>query len=217
METQSETTLVKGESPTTSIDSSKHSFFEDCQAIFSGALFVGIALIMYAQAGLLTGSTAGLAFVLHYATGWSFAAIYFVINLPFYWFAWKHISHEFAIKTFISVSLLSLVTYVVPLYIDIEYLHPAFAAIAGGLIIGTGILFLARHKSSLGGATIISLYLQDKFNISAGKVQIGIDILVLLLAIWVVPLDKVMWSILAAIIMGGFLAINHRQGRYTGR
>ncbi|MBQ0130874.1 MAG: YitT family protein, partial [Comamonas sp.] len=49
----------------------RHGPYEDAQALFSGSLFVGIAMMMYAQAGLLTGSTAGLAFVLHYATGWS--------------------------------------------------------------------------------------------------------------------------------------------------
>ena len=216
MDTQSDLRLMKANLSHNHLDPSKHSLFEDLQAIFSGTLFVGIALILYAQAGLLTGSTAGLAFVLHYATGWSFSLIFFVINLPFYGFAWRYISREFALKTFISVALLSLITYLVPLYLNIDYLHPAFAAIAGGLIIGTGILFLARHKSSVGGATIIALYAQDKWGISAGKVQIAIDLLVLLLAIWVVPMEKLLWSILAAIIMGGFLAINHRQGRYTG-
>lgn len=216
METQSEYALAQKKSLSAERLTTKHTWFEDVQAIFSGSLFVGIALIMYAQAGLLTGSTAGLAFVLHYATGWSFSLIYFVINLPFYWFAWTYVGKEFALKTFASVALLSLITYLVPLYLDIQYLHPAFAAIAGGLIIGTGILFLARHKSSLGGANIMSLYAQEKWGMSAGKIQIAIDIVVLALAIWVVPFERVLWSILAAVIMGGFIALNHRPGRYNG-
>ena len=195
----------------------KHGAYEDVQALFSGSLFVGITMMMYAQAGLLTGSTAGLAFVLHYATGWSFGAIYFAINIPFYWFAWKHIGKEFTIKTFISVALLSLVTTLGPQFIHIDYLHPAFAAIAGGLLMGTGVLFLARHKSSLGGATIVSLYLQDKYGLRAGKVQMVIDCIVVALALWVVPLDRVLWSILAAIVMGVFLAVSHRPGRYNGQ
>lgn len=195
----------------------RHGPFEDVQALFSGSLFVGIAMMMYAQAGLLTGSTAGLAFVLHYATGWSFGAIYFVINIPFYWFAWKHIGREFTLKTFVSVALLSLVTTFGPQLIHIDYLHPAFAAIAGGLLMGTGVLFLARHKSSLGGATIVSLYIQDRYGIRAGKVQMAIDCVVVALALWVVPVDRVLWSILAAVVMGIFLAVSHRPGRYAGK
>lgn len=195
----------------------KHGPYEDAQALFSGSLFVGITMMMYAQAGLLTGSTAGLAFVLHYATGWSFGAIYFAINIPFYWFAWKYVGKEFTIKTFVSVALLSLITELGPGLIHIDYLHPAFAAIAGGLLMGTGVLFLARHKSSLGGATIVSLYVQDKWGIPAGKVQMAVDCAVVALALWVVPLERVLWSILAAVVMGIFLAVSHRPGRYHGK
>lgn len=195
----------------------KHGTYEDVQALFSGSLFVGITMMMYAQAGLLTGSTAGLAFVLHYATGWSFGAIYFLINIPFYWFAWKHIGKEFTIKTFLSVAMLSLVTTFGPQWVHFDYLHPAFAAIAGGLLMGTGVLFLARHKSSLGGATIVSLYAQDRWGIPAGKVQMAIDCVVVALALWIVPLERVLWSILAAIVMGIFLAVSHRPGRYQGK
>lgn len=195
----------------------KHSYMDDSIALFSGTLFVGITLILYEQAGLLTGSTAGIAFVIHYATGWSFSLVYFLINLPFYWFAWRYLGRAFTIKTFICVGLLALMTFVVPHYLQINYLHPMFAAIAGGLMLGTGILFLARHQSSLGGATIISLYLQEKFGMSAGKVQMLIDCVVVAFAFSVMPYQQVLWSILAAVIMGIFLALNHRPGRYQGK
>ncbi len=195
----------------------KHSYMDDSIALFSGTLFVGIALILYEQAGLLTGSTAGIAFVIHYATGWSFSLVYFLINLPFYWFAWRYLGRAFALKTFICVGMLALMTFVVPRYLHIDYLHPMFASIAGGLMLGTGILFLARHQSSLGGATIISLYLQEKFAMSAGKVQMWIDCIVVAFAFGVMPYQQVLWSILAAIIMGVFLAFNHRPGRYQGK
>ncbi len=195
----------------------QHSYMDDSIALFSGTLFVGITLILYEQAGLLTGSTAGIAFVIHYATGWSFSLVYFLINLPFYWFAWRYLGRAFALKTFICVGMLALMTFVVPRYLHIDYLHPMFASIAGGLMLGTGILFLARHQSSLGGATIISLYLQEKFAMSAGKVQMWIDCIVVAFAFGVMPYQQVLWSILAAIIMGVFLALNHRPGRYQGK
>ena len=104
----------------------RHGRYEDAQALFSGSLFVGIAMMMYAQAGLLTGSTAGLAFVLHYATGLSFGGIYFLINIPFYWFAWKYVGREFTVKTFLSVALLSVITEFGPhsLVRDQRFGHP---------------------------------------------------------------------------------------------
>ena len=194
----------------------RHGPFEDAQALFAGSLFVGLAMLMYAQAGLLTGSTAGLAFVLHYATGWSFGAVYFLINLPFYWFAWRHLGRAFTLKTFVCVAMLSLVMVLAPKVFNIDYLHPAFAAVAGGLLMGTGVLFLARHQSSLGGATIVSLYAQQRHGIRAGKVQLAIDCCVVLLALCVVPWQRVAWSVLATVVMCVFLWVSHRPGRYQG-
>lgn len=194
----------------------RHGRFEDAQALFTGSLFVSITLGLFAQAGLLTGSTAGLAFLLHYATGWPFGAVFFAINLPFYWFAWTRMGPEFTIKTFISVAMLALLVDIGPRFIHIDYINPLYAAIAGGLLMGTGCLFLARHRSSLGGATIVSLYLQNRYGIRAGKVQMVIDCTVVLLALWIVPFERVAYSVLAAVVMSVFLWISHRPGRYAG-
>lgn len=113
--------------------------------------------------------------------------------------------------------MLSAVTTFGPQFLHIDYLHPLFAAIAGGLLMGTGVLFMARHQSSLGGATIVSLYAQDRWKIPAGKVQMAIDVAVVLLALSVVSWQRVAWSILAAVVMSVFIWVSHRPGRYAGR
>lgn len=200
-----------------SAPSLRHGLYEDAQALFAGTLFVGMALMLFNQAGLLIGGTAGVAFLLHYVSDVSFGKWFFLVNLPFYWFAWARMGREFTVKTFLCVALLSAITELVPHVIHVDYLHPLFAAVLGGLLLGTGCLFLARHRSSLGGATIVSLYVQDRYGIRAGKVQMVIDCSVLLLALFAVPLERVAYSVLAAVVMSVFLWISHRPGRYTGR
>jgi uncharacterized membrane-anchored protein YitT (DUF2179 family) len=192
-----------------------HTPFEDAQAIFTGVLFVSLALILFAQVGLLTGGTAGAAFVLHYATGIGLGKLFFAINIPFYWFAWVRMGREFTVKTFISIALLSLLTELSPRLFAIERLHPGYAAVLGGLLLGSGCLFLARHRASLGGATIVSLYLQQARGWRAGKVQMAIDCAIVLLALTVVSPDRVAYSVLAAVVMNLFIAVNHRPGRYA--
>ena len=192
-----------------------HTAFEDAQALFTGVLFVSLALILFAQVGLLTGGTAGAAFVLHYATGIGLGQLFFAINLPFYWFAWRRMGREFTLKTFISVTLLSVFTEFSPRLFAIDRIHPAYAAVLGGLLLGSGCLFLARHRASLGGATIVSLYLQQARGWRAGKVQMGIDCFIVLMALWVVEPTRVAYSVLAAVVMNLFIAINHRPGRYA--
>ncbi len=193
----------------------RHSRFDDAQAIFAGTLFVALAMMLFGQAGLLTGGTAGVAFLLHYATGVSFGKLFFLVNLPFYWFAWRHMGRPFTIKTFIAIALLSGMTEWAPRLFSIDTLHPGFAAVLGGLLLGTGCLFLARHRASLGGATVLTLYLQEKRGWPAGKVQIAIDCTVVLLALLIIPPQRVAWSVLAAVVMGLFLWINHKPGRYA--
>ena len=43
-----------------------HSVIEDILAILTGTLFVSLGIALFNQAGLLTGGTAGLAFLVHY-------------------------------------------------------------------------------------------------------------------------------------------------------
>jgi uncharacterized membrane-anchored protein YitT (DUF2179 family) len=193
----------------------RHTLFEDAQAIFTGTLFVSLALILFAQVGLMTGGTAGAAFLLHYATGIGLGPLLFAINLPFYWFAWTRMGHAFTVKTFIAISLLSALTGLSPRLFAIERIHPAYAAVLGGLLLGSGCLFLARHRASLGGATIVSLYLQQRRGWRAGAVQMGIDTVIVGLALAVIEPQRVAWSVLAAVVMNLFIAINHRPGRYA--
>jgi uncharacterized membrane-anchored protein YitT (DUF2179 family) len=192
-----------------------HTPFEDAQAIFTGTLFVSLALILYGQVGLMTGGTAGAAFVLHYATGVSLGKLFFLINLPFYWFAWQRMGREFTLKTFVAITLLSGFAEWSPQLFAIERLHPAYAAVLGGLLLGSGCLFLARHRASLGGATVVSLYLQQARGWRAGKVQMVIDCTILALSLFVIPADRVAYSVLGAVVMNLFIAVNHRPGRYA--
>ncbi len=194
----------------------QHTPFEDAQAIFTGTLFISLAMILFGQVGLITGGTAGVAFVLHHLTGISFGKLFFAINLPFYGFSWKRMGREFTLKTFGAITTLSLMTDLSPQLFAIERLHPAYAAVLGGLLLGSGVLFLARHHASLGGATVISLYLQEAKQWRAGKIQIGMDLAVLAMALPVLPLRQLAYSVLGAVVMGLFIAINHRPGRYTG-
>lgn len=192
-----------------------HTLFEDAQAIFTGTLFVSLALILFAQVGLMTGGTAGAAFVLHYATDIGLGKLFFLINLPFYWFSWTRMGREFTIKTFISIALLSLMTEFSPQLFAIERIQPVYAAILGGLLLGSGCLFLARHRASLGGVTILSLYLQRSRGWRAGKVQMAVDSVIVLAALTVVEPERVGYSILAAVVMNLFIAVNHKPGRYA--
>lgn len=191
-----------------------HSRTEDAVALFTGVLLISVGVAFFTSAGLLTGGTAGLAFLLHYATGWSFGKVFFALNLPFYWLAWRKLGRAFTLKTFAAVLLLSVLTDLQLQFLQIAQLQPLYAAIAGGLITGTGFLVLFRHRCSLGGVGILALYLQDRYGWRAGKVQMAVDCCIVLLALFTVEPLRVAWSIVGAVALNLVLAMNHRPGRY---
>ena len=192
-----------------------HTLTEDAVAVFTGVLLISVGVVFFTSAGLLTGGTAGLAFLLHYATGIGFGKIFFVLNLPFYWLALRKLGRAFTIKTFAAVLLLSVLTELQTQFLQFSHLQPLYAAIAGGLITGTGFLVLFRHRCSLGGVGILALYLQDRYGWRAGKVQMAVDCCIVLLALWSVEPLRVAWSVAGGVALKLVLAMSHRPGRYV--
>jgi uncharacterized membrane-anchored protein YitT (DUF2179 family) len=193
----------------------QHSLLEDVQALFSATLMIALAINLYKAAGLLTGGTAGLGFLLSYATPVSFGVGYFLINLPFYVLAFKRMGWPFTLRTLCAVSLVALLVELTGHWLQFALLQPAYAAVLGGILMGVGMLMLFRHRASLGGVNLLVLYLQDRFGWRAGKVQMLIDCLILLGAVAVVDLQAILFSVLGAVVLNLVLAFNHKAGRYT--
>jgi uncharacterized membrane-anchored protein YitT (DUF2179 family) len=195
----------------------RHTPIENWQALLIGTLLVALAVSMFKQAGLLSGGTAGLAFLAHYLGGISFSLAFFVFNLPFYWLAWKYMGRTFTFRTFVAVLLFSVETDLLPRWLSFATLDPTLAAILGGALLGNGFLILFRHKASLGGIGILAVVLQERRNWRAGHIQMAMDAAIVAAALLTVPWPRVALSILGAVVLNFVLATNHRPGRYVAQ
>lgn len=195
---------------------SRHSVFEDAQALLVAPLFVAFAVLLFRHAGLLTGGTVGVAFLIHYLGDWPIGAVVFVVNLPFYVFAYRSLGRAFTLKTFVAVSLLAVYTETLPALISLQSLDPTFAAVMAGFLAGVGLLMLIRHQASLGGLGVLAIHLQNTRGWRAGKVQMAADILILCAALFVRDPYSVALSILGALALNLVIAVNHKAGRYMG-
>lgn len=193
----------------------RHRPHEDIQALVTGTLFVALGVVMFGRTGLLTGGTAGIAFLIHYATGWNFGLVFFCINLPFYGLAYKRMGLQFTLKTFASVALLATISNLLPQLISIGVINPVFAAVSGGLLMGTGMLILFRHRASLGGFNVLVLYLQERYGWRAGLIQMALDCTIVVLAFALTDWWHIALSVLGAVVLNQTLAMNHRTGRYV--
>ena len=194
----------------------KHSRFEDVQALLTATIVIALGINFYTTAGLLTGGTAGLAFLSQYTFSVSFGQVFFLINLPFYYLAITQFGWEFTLKTFLSVFLVSIFSDYTSLFISFENLNPIYAACIGGFLVGTGFLMLFRHNASLGGLNILARYLAKKYGFSIGKFQMLVDCMIIALAVFIVDFQAILISIIGAVSLNFILAVNHKPGRYTG-
>ncbi|MHC1480060.1 YitT family protein [Frateuria aurantia] len=194
----------------------RHTTLEDIQALLLGTLLVASGVFLFHQDHLLTGGTVGASVLLSYATPLSFGLAFFILNLPFYYFAYRQMGAAFTLKTFASIALVSLYSHLLPMVLQIQSLNPIFASILGGTLAGVGCLMLFRHGASLGGFNIAALYCQSRYGISAGKLLLGFDLCVMLAGLWVVPPSAVLISVLSVVVMNLIITMNHRNGRYNG-
>lgn len=192
----------------------RHSLFEDILALSSAALFVAFGIVLFKTHGILTGGTAGIALILSQLLAADFGLVFFLINLPFYYLAWIQMGYRFALNTFISVTIVSLLSENLHVVITFDQVDPFFAGVFGGLLIGMGMLIMFRHGSSLGGSGILAFYLQERFNIRAGKFQMVLDCIILVTSYFLVDLFLIFISITGAIMLNMVIAVNHKQGRY---
>lgn len=192
----------------------KHTLKEDWIAILTGTFLTAQGLFFLQSANLLTGGTAGLALLVNQIVPLSFGTLYFLLNSPFYLLGWKRFGAKFAINSAISGGLVSIITDHLNLVINLDFAEPIYCAVAGGLLMGLGMLILFRHKSSLGGFNVFCLVVQDKTGISVGKTQMCIDGTILVASFFFVTPAIIAISVLGAIILNLVLTMNHKPTRY---
>ncbi|GAB5510091.1 MAG: YitT family protein [Hyphomicrobiales bacterium] len=195
----------------------KHTPLEDVQGLATGVVMCTMGLVILTHLGLITGQTAGLAVVISYLTGLSFGPVFFAINIPFYFFAVRAMGWEFTLKSLACVAVLSLATELVPMGFAIERLDPVLGAIMFGVVTGIGLLAIFRHKGSLGGLGVVALWIQDRYGIRAGYIQLGFDAVLFIAAAFLFPLSVVMYSLLGAVVLNALIAFNHRRDWYVPR
>ncbi|MDC1228360.1 MAG: YitT family protein [Octadecabacter sp.] len=193
----------------------RHSLLEDAQGLLTGTGMAASGLVILTHLGLITGQTAGLALLLSYATGYSFAAMFFIVNLPFYWLGYVRIGPRFVVKTIISVILVSVFSIYFPVLMQFQTLNPYYGIALFGVLTGAGLLAIFRHGASLGGVGILALYIQDKTGFRAGFTQLLFDACIFAAAFFVIDARAVLLSMFGAFIVNMIITFNHRKDWYV--
>jgi len=196
--------------------SQRHSIFDDLFGLLSGSILFSVGLSLLHASGVITGGAAGLALLISNNTGAQVGTIYLLIGIPFFFLAlWKK-GWRFTLRSTLNVAFVSYLTNEMPKIFVIHVENKFVATIIANVLLGVGMIVIFRHFSSLGGFNVIALLAQERLNIKAGYVQLGLDAVVLLIGLTSYSPQIVLISLVGDAILNMCLAINHRSDRYVG-
>ncbi len=178
-------------------------------AIVEASLLVALGVQLINASDLLVGGTAGLTLIaLQFLPDMTFGQVFFLVNLPFYLIALRYLGVGFTLRTFGAVSLLSVFSDLISQYVSLELAHPLIASVLGGLLIGLGLTFLIRAQASLGGITILAVFLERRLSVNAARTTLVTDMGILIFGFVFFDALTVLYSIAA------FIAVGSVMGRY---
>ena len=134
-----------------------------------GSAIVGFGIkAVIIHHNFITGGVYGVSLLIYYMTNTLKPGIwFFILNLPLFVIGWFFVSKRFFFYSLYSVIIIAIFSELINFHFDIK--EQIYAAIAGGLICGTGAGITLRTLGSTGGLDIIAVILHQKFNIGMGK------------------------------------------------
>lgn len=184
--------------------------------MLSGCTLLALGLLLMKSAGIVTAGIAGVALLFSYHLPLGVGLLFFVLNVPFLLLAAATLGRGFTLRTALAIGLIFALTALAQAAVDITFVHPAFAALAGGTAMGVGILALIRHNTGVGGVNIVALWAEKRRGGSVGRLHMVLDGGVLLAAWFTLGWAQWGWSVLSTLAINLVLVAYHKPGRYTG-
>lgn len=136
--------------------------------IIIGTFCISLGVVTFFIANnITTGGAPGVALLLYHLSGFSIGSMLLAYNTPLLLAGWKYLGRKFAIKTVISIALMSFFTDFLHKVIKIPNVTEdmLLATLFGGVVIGIGVGFILKGNSSAGGSTLIARIVSNYFEI----------------------------------------------------
>lgn len=128
-------------------------------------------------------------------------ALYFIINIPLFYMAFRILSKAYAVKSLLSVVVLSAIMVLIPIPSELIVSDYLTASIIGGIVCGVGGGFILRGRMAGGGQDIIGVCLAKKYpNFSVGKVSVLINFIVYGFCLFIYDIEMVIYSLIFATV-----------------
>lgn len=129
--------------------------------------------------------------------------IYFALNIPLFFMAYKVMGKKFCATTLISIAMASAFLAVIPVPAVPIVEDRILASVVGGLGSGIGAGLVLRAGSSQGGQDVIGVCLAKTHpNFKVGTIGIIISICIYSICLFIYDIPTVLYSIIFAVVTG---------------
>ena len=128
--------------------------------------------------------------------------IYYIINIPIFYWAFKEMGKGFLVRSLISVTIQTAFMTFIPIPKEAIFDDRLMSCIIGGLVVGTGVGMILRGRSSGGGQDIIGVIFAKKYpGFSVGKIAIMMNVAVYAVCLWMFDLEVVVYSLIYTTVL----------------
>jgi len=155
------------------------------------------------QNHLSEGGFVGLGLLAKYAFDLSPAMMMLLLDIPLFLVACLVRGRQFIWDTILAslafTGFYECFEQYSPIVMDLSSMMPV-ASVLSGVLTGLGTGLVLRYGAATGGDDILSLLLSKYTGLSIGTIFLLLDVMVLSLSFWYVPLKEMMYTILAVVI-----------------
>lgn len=179
--------------------------FKDLMIMILGNFTMAFALVnIHLQVNITEGGAIGLAILIHRLTGLNLAAISFVLDASLYTLGYFLLRGHFLKKAILSTTIYSasyaLLLELGPVLPSLAN-HPVWAAIAGGLLLGSGCGLVVTRGGAAGGDDCFALIVNRYTGLSLSQAYFISDFVVLMVEYFIfLPLPNLLCSLLTTFI-----------------
>lgn len=140
----------------------------------------------------IDGGATGISLLLSALTGIPLYVLVICVNIPFVILAYNVIGKQFAYKTALAITGLSIVLATVSFPTITN--DNTLVAIFGGFFLGAGIGFAIRGGAVIDGTEVLAIFLSKKLSTTIGDIIIIINVMIFAAAAYFLSLETAMYS-----------------------
>jgi uncharacterized membrane-anchored protein YitT (DUF2179 family) len=173
----------------------------DILLILIGAFIFAVGVSFYIiPNGLSEGGILGLTIIIHYLFHWSPGIINLVLNIALMFVGFKFLEKRAIIYTLLTIVASSGFLFLIE-DVGMQLTNDTLlASIFAGLFVGAGLGLIFRTGGTSGGSTILARMANKLFGWSIGKSMLFLDILVVGGSLFIIGLEKGMYTLLTVYI-----------------